>query len=458
MAVNGGAGNPISFSEIRDFYGDDPNQPVSLSEYNRGGTLVPQTFAGSQTNTQGSTNQTVDDFGITVSTTQSFTGTMADSELVTRAQTSVSGSSNAGTALTLSYTVLASDAQIRIFGGGFNNIGGDETQSSAGYTSSGILNLGSQGSMLQYDGPAVNGRSGFSNSLNANIVQGTLGTGTFTLATTAGTHSGSLTVQTARRNSVNLNDVTFQNNSSVSTYTLTSDSTGSETVYSPGESQLVKDDQATPNWSISYDNVTGSGSGTAGDITVTVASGSNASGSVSDTQGGGSANPSVTAPSTSGISFVNAVATTGHFNDEDNQTVRIFRNGTQVASNTEGDASSASVTYSGTISSGDTMSATGTGSNGTSIVVNFTTPTKSITYQNNGSSSITLGSSSTGGARSLSASASATVQPGGSTNNESWAVHFDTSSGNCNTNIPTTISAGNPINMDLFNAPGTPVG
>ena len=52
MAVNGGAGNPISFSEIRDFYGDDPNQPVSLSEYNRGGTLVPQTFAGSQTVTQ----------------------------------------------------------------------------------------------------------------------------------------------------------------------------------------------------------------------------------------------------------------------------------------------------------------------------------------------------------------------------------------------------------------------
>ena len=52
MAVNGGAGNPISFSELRDFYGDDPNQPVSLSEYNRGGDLVPQTFAGSQTVTQ----------------------------------------------------------------------------------------------------------------------------------------------------------------------------------------------------------------------------------------------------------------------------------------------------------------------------------------------------------------------------------------------------------------------
>lgn len=45
-----------------------------------------------------------------------------------------------------------------------------------------------------------------------------------------------------------------------------------------------------------------------------------------------------------------------------------------------------------------------------------------------------------------------------SSSGSAWAVYFDTSSGNCNTNIPTTISSGNSVNLDLFNAPGTPVG
>jgi len=455
MAVNGGAGNAISFSELRDFYGD--TNPVSLSEFNRGGSNVPDTFTGSVTNTQGSTNQTVDDFGVTVSTTQSFTGTMADTELISRASTTL-GSGNAGTAMTLSYTVLESDAQIRISGGGFNNQGGDENpQLSAGYTSSGILSLGSQGAMLMYNGPAHNGGSGFSSSLNANTTQGTLGTGTFTLATTAGTNSGSLTVHTARRNSVNLNDVTFQNNSSVSTYTLTSDSTGSETVYSPGESQLVKDDQATSNWSISYDNVTGSGSGTAGDIGVTVASGSGIA--ASTPHNGGSGTATVTAPS--GVhSYVSVTSQASNSEGDPNSNVtgKIFRNGVEVAS-VFSSGGSVTPSYTGTIVAGDVFTATGSNTGDVNIItINFKNPDKVITYTNNGSSSLTLGSSSTGGARTIAASASATVQPGGSTNNQDWAVHFDTSSGNCNTNIPTTISAGNPINMDLFNAPGTPVG
>ena len=41
MAVNGGAGNAISFSEIQTFYGG--TNPISLSEYYRGGSEVPGT-------------------------------------------------------------------------------------------------------------------------------------------------------------------------------------------------------------------------------------------------------------------------------------------------------------------------------------------------------------------------------------------------------------------------------
>ena len=513
MAVNGGAGNPISFSEIRDFYGDDPNQPVSLSEYNRGGTLVPQTFAGSQTNTQGSTNQTVDDFGITVSTTQSFTGTMADSELVTRAQTSVSGSSNAGTSLTLSYTVLASDAQIRIFGGGFNQLGGGESpQASAGYTVSGILNLGSQGSMKQYDGPASNNRSGFSGSLNANIVQGTLGTGTFTMATTAGTHSGSLTVKTARRNGVNLNDVTIQNNSSVSTYTLTTDSTraslnAADIVYAPGASKLVKDDSSTPNYSISYDKVTGSGAGSAGDIDVSVASvftGSFAT---------GTGNATLLRRITFSSSGSTITGTTSYTVTADDATIGIFapletqdaeddspKSGTVVINVNGGSSISCSASGSNetptnihfrgpaalgasltnvagfssntsphsTLSTGDVInivSFSGQGGGLGSVKTQrrtvqykavFTNSSQSESYTLEGGSGKTSGISSGSVVMSPGATRDAT-SPGNSAT-PSWEVHFDTSSGDCNTNIPTTVGAGNPINMDLFNAPGTPVG
>jgi hypothetical protein len=248
-------------------------------------------------------------------------------------------------------------------------------------------------------------------------------------------------------------DITFQNNNSTGdTYNLTSNSTGgsSKTAYAAGDSFLAQNNGSSNQFLLAYDNVTGSGSGTAGDIGVTVASGSALAGQTTT-------NPA-TAPSTSGISFTNVTATTSHFNDNENQNVQILRNGVQVASGSAGQSSSASATYTGTIVSGDVFSATGSGANGTALRINFTTPTKSITYQNNGSSSITLGSSSTGGARTIAASASATVQTGGSTNNESWAVHFNTGSGDCNVGIPTTIGVGNPVNMDLFNTVTTPVG
>jgi hypothetical protein len=255
-------------------------------------------------------------------------------------------------------------------------------------------------------------------------------------------------------------DVTFANNNSTGdTYTLASSSTGHSTksVYAAGESQQVKDNSASNSWTIAYDNVTGSGSGTAGDIGVTVASGSGIT--ASTTVNGGSGTATVNAPS--GVHSYVSVSNTATNQDPDgnqNVTSRVFRNGVQVASafSTEGGIAA---TYTGTIVAGDVFTGTGASSGGVNIItINFKNPDKVITYQNNGSSSLTLGSSSTGGARTIAASASATVQSGGSTNNESWAVHFDTSSGDCNVGIPTTISAGNPINLNLFNTVTTPVG
>ena len=40
MAVNGGAGNEISFSDLQTFYGG--SNPISLSEYYRGGVRFPR--------------------------------------------------------------------------------------------------------------------------------------------------------------------------------------------------------------------------------------------------------------------------------------------------------------------------------------------------------------------------------------------------------------------------------
>ena len=47
MGVNGGAGNAISLSEIQSYYGG--SNPISVSEYNRGGSFVPS--SGTDTGT-----------------------------------------------------------------------------------------------------------------------------------------------------------------------------------------------------------------------------------------------------------------------------------------------------------------------------------------------------------------------------------------------------------------------
>ena len=411
MTIGTGTGNTISFSTIRDFYGD--TNPVAISDFNRNtsnNTLVDATFVGASTATTSNASATKNDFGVTVandSTSSTITGAGKPVSFT------IDTGSGGGSTVTISLTNNNTDE-----GNATLTRGGSQILSTTGSTVTTTVN---DGDVLTMSG-----------SGNSNPV--------FSYPRLTRVY-----------------DVTFTNNNSTGdTYTLASSSTGHSTksVYAAGESQQVKDNSASNSWTIAYDNVTGSGSGTAGDIGVTVAAGSNKAGSVSAS----GQDPSVTAPTISGISFVNAQASTSHGNDDSNQTVRIFRNGTQVAIFTQQDSTSSSVTYSGAISSGDIMSATGTGEGGETITVNYTTPTKSIVFANNGSSSLTLGSSSTGGARAIAASASATVQSGGSTNNESWAVLFGTGSGDCNVGIPATIGAGNPVNLNLFNTVTTPVG
>jgi len=449
--LGAGAGTEISFSTLRDFYGD--TNPVSLSEFTRGGSLVASTFAGASTATTTTGSGTKNDFAIAQTTHTVYTG--SPGSFVQRANDSTS---TAYQGVSLTYTVAAGDSVIYVGGAGYTDFSGDNNiQVVNGFQLS--VNGGSStsygGSFFYFKGPA------WQNGHHPSILlyQGSFSAGnTISMTTTAGGYSGFVTLYSSRVAASSEYDITFTNNNSTGdTYTLTSNSTriGSNSqVYAAGASRLVKDNSTSNQWTIAYDNVTGSGSGTAGDIAVTVTSQADA-GTV--THNGGNGIASATAPSLSGISFVSVVGSANNSNDDSTPVVRLKRNGTLVASFRAGSGAGSGVTYTGTINSGDVFTAQG-GDQSNIVTINYTTPSRSITFKNNGSSSLTLGSNSTGGARTIAAGVTATVQTGGSTNNEDWQVHFDTSSGDCNVGIPATISSGNPCNMDLFNTVTTPVG
>ena len=447
MGVGTGSGNSISFSTIRDFYGD--TNPVSLSEFNRSSNnsgLVDSTFVGASTATTGTSSQTVDDFAVTV--------TEVDGPLVeltnsgpnqANAPFPINASSGSLTLLnTTSFVsvVVSGNGSATYFinGSEIGSVSVDFTQGGAGFI---------------IKGPQFNTGDRLSTSVNTVFSAGDVFSfGTNGCSTGTNTH-GVRAVQY---------DITFQNNSSTGdTYNLTSNSTrldstnASQLVYAAGTSRQVKNNSSSNQFLLAYDNVTGSGSGTAGDIGVTVASGSGIA--ASTTVNGATNTATVTAPS-SAFSYVNVTLTSTNQDPSGNLNVTavITRNGVQVASSfsTEG---LATATYSGTIAANDVFTGSGASNSGNNaLTINFKNPDKVITYQNNGSSSITLGSSSTGGPRTIVAGASVAVQPGGSTNNEDWEVHFNTGSGDCNVGIPTTIGVGNPVNMDLFNTVTTPIG
>ena len=122
--------------------------------------------------------------------------------------------------------------------------------------------------------------------------------------------------------------------------------------------------------------------------------------------------------------------------------------GTLAASGTSGDVNTGTLTITTTA-----------GTAGGSLLIYTARRHGAINLQNNNSSkAYSLGGDTTGGAAELAASATRGVNTGTVSTNPDWEVHFDTSSGNCNTNLPTTIGSGNSVNLDLFNAPGTPVG
>ena len=460
MGVGGGSGNTISFSDIRDFYGD--SNPVVFSDFNRRSSndgLVDATFAGASTATTANGAGTKNDFGVTQSTGTAFTGSLGSSTV------RATNSATSGSSVSTSYTVLASDAAIFINGGGLNNQGGTDDLDATGShstTRNGNDLYGNNAAFQEkrYRGPASNG-----SEFSGTTFHGTLSTGDALVSTaTVGSNSGSITINTARRSGNTIYDITFTNNNSTGdTYTLASSSTGYSTksVYAAGDSQKVKDDSSSNQWTIAYDNVSGSGSGTAGDVGVTVTSQTDTRTTSTGFVSGQNSICTLQVPSHSGLSFVSATGGVSEPNNDGNSGCTLKLNGTTVATGFAQEASGSSATYTGSASPGDTFQILG-GETGRSLSITFTTPSRSIVFQNNGSSSLTLGSSSTGGARTIAASASSTVQSAGSaggfTNNQAWQVHFDTSSGDCNVGIPATIGSGNPVNLDLFNTVTTPIG
>ena len=500
MAVNGGAGNPISFSELRDFYGDEKNQPVSLSEYNRGGTLVPQTFAGSQTATQNTnvsySNNTAifDDFQVDRSTGTTYSQGSPGSRVLRTSGTSTTGFVGA----TGSYTVVASDAVIMVNGSGTRNEGQDVFSSVGSFTTSGVITDNSGGYTSRiYPGPAYQSgdHSSFASTYGAQYMGGSpCSTGTLNITTDSHNYGGSFYVYTARRSATTTYDVTLQNTSNVSTYTITGGSTGTETVYSPGESQTILNDELSEGWLVAYDYVTGSGAGSAGDIDVSVATvytgtlypaeGQAAiTGSQNSATSGSTVSTSYTVRADDAVLFLDG----GGLNNEGGEDFPVGAGNHSATKNgntlytptsytttkryrgpaTDGTEHSGS-SFSGSLSAGDVIVVTSTvGSHsGTSTIsvrrryaqykAVFTNSSSSKSYTLEGGSGKTSGISS--GSVVMSPGSSRDGTSPANSSSPSWEIHFDTSSGDCNTNIPTTIGAGNPVNMNLFNAPGTPIG
>ena len=479
MAVNGGSGNAIPLGEIQAFYGG--SAPTSLSEYNRGGSLVPSTFAGSATATTGTSSQTVDDFGVTVSTIA--TGYTSFSTTITQGNSGFSGGQsngnwnvireNAGSG-TGTWTARVLNASTTLSG---NCDGKALTVTKNG---TGVVSLGNSGgswsvSCVPGDVLVWTCSAGIGGGGTINRSQSWAWSGSPSIQYTANTNGGT-------SGSISAYNVVFANNTSTGdTYTLTSGSTGSETVYSPGESQTVTGNGSSNSWILAYDNVTGAGAGSAGDINVTII-GPNYTGALgSNTARQTGGNPVL--PKAYTVTADDAVIQIiGDTYDAGGNTgyVTITHNvnGGSTISQTgvDGSGNGAAVFisyYTGPAANGASGGGTNNGSLSAGAVINllsnsgeegggiFSTRRSAqytTRFTNSGSQSYTLGSSTTGGAAVIAAGATRDVNTTSTSNNPSWAVYFDTSSGNCNTNVPTSIGSGNTANFNIFNAPGTPVG
>lgn len=240
MAVDGGAGNTISFSEIQTYYGG--SNPISISEYYRGGSEVPGDQVTAQSNTSGTTSQTIGQFTVTVSGT--FNGTLS------------SYTDYISTGSTVSFTVADNTAVIGI---GTQHPDKDGGSSTVNYT----VNVGGTNVSISsedntgngafvadgfWQGPAAFGATGEGTD------RGDLTTGTTVSLSASGTSATNIRIRVKTR--AGTSDVTFTNNNA-NTLTTTSGSTGGAQTYTQSQSRKVKDDSSTPNYTLGYDAVLG---------------------------------------------------------------------------------------------------------------------------------------------------------------------------------------------------------
>ena len=233
MGVNGGAGNEISFSDLQTFYGG--SNPISLSEYYRGGSEVPGEQVTAQADTSGTSDQTIGQFTADVTTTSTFSGSLSN-----------------GSFTTGSISIQSDTAKVEIY-----NLHGDaDGGSSSASTTVSITGVGTIGSFGTVDstgngalilactiaGPANNGAVSSPNG------------GTHSSGTVSAT--GDSRLREVTRASVSTHDVDFTNNGSV-TITTTSSSTGGAQSYTAGQTRKVKNDSSSNSYVLGYDAVNG---------------------------------------------------------------------------------------------------------------------------------------------------------------------------------------------------------
>ena len=233
MGVNGGAGNEISFSDLQTFYGG--SNPISLSEYYRGGSEVPGEQVTAQANTSGTSDQTIGQFTADVTTTSTFSGSLSN-----------------GSFTTGSISIQSDTAKVEIF-----NLHGDaDGGSSSASTTVSITGVGTIGSFGTVDSTGNGGL------ILACTIAGPANNGAVS-SPNGGTHSsgtvsatGNARLREVTRASVSTHDVDFTNNSSV-TITTTSGSTGGAQSYTAGQTRKVKNDSSSNSYVLGYDAVNG---------------------------------------------------------------------------------------------------------------------------------------------------------------------------------------------------------
>lgn len=236
MSVNGGAGNAISLSELQSYYGG--SNPISLSEYYRNGSLVPGDQVTAQSNVSGTADQTVGQFTVDVTTTNTFTGSIS-----LGTQSHQGGSSQITAAADTAYINVVNIHPDADGGSSSVTVGVTVNGSSIGnFTTNDNTGNGAAIIAVQIAGPANNG------AISSSYTVGNGGT--------VGEDSSSSVLIEYVRAQVTTHDVDFRNNNAV-TITTTSGSTGGAQTYTQNQTRKVKNDQSTPNWTLGYDAVLG---------------------------------------------------------------------------------------------------------------------------------------------------------------------------------------------------------